>query len=347
MAPKSKKSESTSVEKNTVTSQGVAVPLEAQVVPQDAVVAPQDAVVAPLEAVVVPQDAVVAPLDAVVAPQDAVVAPQDAVKKTKLTKKVVAKVDAAKVDATKVDAAKVDAAKVDVVSAPVKKAARKLKKQVDEQTEPNVATEQTVATEQIVATVAGNVQTVAGNVQTVVVEDKKSGASKKVKTINALKKELADDKAIVNKKKTANKGKNDAANKVDDKVLEVVAEEDDADVDSKSRSFKVKLPSDEGFTGRFTGLTPYQAANKALSKYFRGLENNVDIDVQVNFSIRESTRGSKRHEYTYKGSRIKLEQPITYTIKSDNGESRVITKQYKNQLIKVKKSAGKQVNVTV
>lgn len=143
-------------------------------------------------------------------------------------------------------------------------------------------------------------------------------------------------------------GKKAAAAPKKEKVANPVADEEEAeDVDSKTRSFKVRLPGDEGFTGRFTGLTPYQAANKALSKYFRGLENNVESDAQVNFSIRESTRGSKRHEYTYKGSRIKLEQPITYTIKSENGEARVITKQYKNQLIKVKKSAAKQENVTV
>jgi len=114
----------------------------------------------------------------------------------------------------------------------------------------------------------------------------------------------------------------------------------------KSRSFKIKLPNDEDFSGRFTGLTPYQAANKALSKYFRTSENNNITDDQVIFSIKESTRGSKRQEYTYKGSRIKLEQPITYTIKSIDGVDRVITKQYKNQLIKVKKGNNITESVT-
>ncbi len=113
-----------------------------------------------------------------------------------------------------------------------------------------------------------------------------------------------------------------------------------------ARSFKVLLPNNKEYSGRFTGLTPYQAANKALSKYFRSLENTTDSDVQVNFSIRESTRGSKRHEYNYKGSRVKLDEPITYTIKSDKGEERVITKNFKNQLIKVKKSASKQETAT-
>lgn len=110
------------------------------------------------------------------------------------------------------------------------------------------------------------------------------------------------------------------------------------ELDDKSRSFKVKLPGDEDYSGRFTGLTPYQAANKALSKFFRTSDNtNISTD-HILFSIKESTRGSKRHEYTYKGTRLKLEQPITYTIKSLSGEERVITKQYKNQLIKIKKN---------
>lgn len=150
---------------------------------------------------------------------------------------------------------------------------------------------------------------------------------------------VEEKKAVAPKKAAAPKKE-----KVVEKVVEADEEEEG---DSKTRSFKVKLPGDEGFTGRFTGLTPYQAANKALSKHFRSLENNSEADVLVNFSIRESTRGSKRHEYNYKGSRIKLDQPITYTIKSDNGEARIITKQYKNQLIKVKKNAAKQENVTV
>ena len=48
------------------------------------------------------------------------------------------------------------------------------------------------------------------------------------------------------------------------------------------RSFKVKLPGKEEFEGRFTGLTPYQAANKALSKYFRETEKPI---AKITFSI--------------------------------------------------------------
>ena len=99
----------------------------------------------------------------------------------------------------------------------------------------------------------------------------------------------------------------------------------------KVRSFKVLLPGNEEYSGRFTGLTPYQAANKALSKYYREVKNPKS---GIRFSIRESTRGSKRGTYTYSGSREKLETPITYEI--DGG--RVITKNFKNRLTKVKKA---------
>jgi hypothetical protein len=144
--------------------------------------------------------------------------------------------------------------------------------------------------------------------------------------------------APVKAKRAAPKKKVEAeAVKEEVKEEEVVESED-----SKTRSFKVLLPNETEYTGRFTGLTPYQAANKALSKYFRSQENINLSDNQVAFSIKESTRNSKRYEYHYRGSRIKLDTPITYTIKSTDGAERVITKQYKNQLVKVKKSVASE-----
>jgi hypothetical protein len=141
-------------------------------------------------------------------------------------------------------------------------------------------------------------------------------------------------------KKAAAKPKKAAVSKAEKPVAAAPAAEGEEDTDGRTRSFKVQLPNEQEFSGRFTGLTPYQAANKALSKFFRNNENtNLTAD-QVIFSIRESTRGSKRATYSYKGSRVKLETPITYTIKSADGQERVITKQYKNQLIKVKKGVA-------
>ena len=124
---------------------------------------------------------------------------------------------------------------------------------------------------------------------------------------------------------------------------EVVAAGDDAEDadDAKGvRSFKVQLPGTEEYSGRFTGLTPYQAANKALSKYFR---ENKTAKAEITFSIRESTRGSKRSTYTYNGKREKLQIPVKYSIKSADGVPREIVKEYKNRLIKVKKADTKEV----
>ena len=115
------------------------------------------------------------------------------------------------------------------------------------------------------------------------------------------------------------------------KVVEEDSQEDGDDDGKKHvRSFKVRLPGSESFEGRFTGLTPYQAANKALSKYYR--ESN-ELQKEVTFSICESTRNSRKCTYTYVGGRHELSTPVTYTI----ADGRLITKKFKNVLKKVKK----------
>jgi hypothetical protein len=114
-----------------------------------------------------------------------------------------------------------------------------------------------------------------------------------------------------------------------------VQTQDEQVVDSKGkhlRSFKVKLPGDDEYDGRFTGLTPYQAANKALSKYFRLAPAGSALS-EVTFSICESTRNSRKSVYTYVGSRVRLETPVTYSIAG----GRDIVKNFKNSLRKVKK----------
>jgi len=109
-------------------------------------------------------------------------------------------------------------------------------------------------------------------------------------------------------------------------------------VKRKVRSFKVKLPGSETYLGRFTGLTPYQAANKALSKYYR---EESKPEKQIVFSIKESTRGSKRGTYAYNGRREKLKVPVEYTIQ----DGRVITKNFKNKLNKIKKAELSKMNL--
>jgi len=114
--------------------------------------------------------------------------------------------------------------------------------------------------------------------------------------------------------------------------------EGEADIEKGVRSFKVQLPGTEDYIGRYTGLTPYQAANKALSKYFRENKTIKTIQNEITFSIRESTRGSKRSTYTYNGKREKLVIPVKYSINGPDGNAREIVKEYKNKLTKVKKA---------
>ena len=155
----------------------------------------------------------------------------------------------------------------------------------------------------------------------------KNKTSKKEVSAPTPKKEV---KATGTKSKSAPKA---AAKKEVKKVVE--KKETSETLDKSVRSFKVQLPGTESFVGRFTGLTPYQAANKALSKYYRETKKPKQ-DIQ--FSIRESTRGSKRSTYTYNGARLKLDEPVKYTISNTNGEDREIIKKFKNKLTKVKKS---------
>jgi hypothetical protein len=146
-------------------------------------------------------------------------------------------------------------------------------------------------------------------------------------------KQKGGKKAAAPAKEVAEAPKQKGGKKAAVKKEEVVedAEDGEAEGDRRIRSFKVRLPNKEEFEGRFTGLTPYQAANKALSKYYRETETPL---VEVTFSICESTRKSKKSVYTYVGKRLKLEVPVTYQIQ----DGRQIVKNFKNSLKKVKKS---------
>jgi hypothetical protein len=136
----------------------------------------------------------------------------------------------------------------------------------------------------------------------------------------------------------ANKDNETTAKEVEGKTENETTVEGETDIDKYVRSFKVLLPGNQEFIGRYTGLTPYQAANKALSKFFRENKNIKTTNNEITFSIRESTRGSKRSTYTYNGTREKLENPVKYSINGLDGNAREIIKEYKNKLTKVKKS---------
>ena len=145
--------------------------------------------------------------------------------------------------------------------------------------------------------------------------------------------------APVVKKTRAKKAVTSATTETTDVTANVTEATENALDEKHIRSFKVLLPGYENFEGRFTGLTPYQAANKALSKYFREGERS---NAEVTFSICESTRKSKKSVYTYVGQRHKLESPVRYTIQG----GREIVKQFKNTLKKVKKSDNDKMETT-
>lgn len=181
-----------------------------------------------------------------------------------------------------------------------------------------------------------------------VVAKKQRGGAKKLPVVET---EVKQTDAPKTKRKTAAKteSKVDAPKKQRKnlKALEStttdgpVVDEQTLDVEGEKhiRSFKVRLPGSEQFEGRFTGLTPYQAANKALSKYFREGEKSAG---EVTFSICESTRKSKKAVYTYIGQRHKLADPVKYTIQ----DGREIVKNFKNSLKKVKKTDQQELAPT-
>ena len=108
-----------------------------------------------------------------------------------------------------------------------------------------------------------------------------------------------------------------------------------------SRSFKVKLEENGPQYGRYNGDSPYQAANKALSEIIRNrVKSNQATDVDITFYLVESTKGSGKKVHQYVGKRMKLDEPVTYTV--ENGQ--VIKKEFKNILRKVKKSELNQVD---
>ena len=160
----------------------------------------------------------------------------------------------------------------------------------------------------------------------------KAKKSKAVKTTSAVKTTGAVKGTKSAKAPKAPKAPKATSTATEDDAPEAVTNSDGKVV----RSFKVMLPGVETYEGRFTGLTPYQAANKALSKYYRETEQPKK---EIVFTIRESTRGSKRSTYTYNGKREKLTVPVEYSIK----DGRTIVKNFKNRLVKVKKN---ETNVT-
>jgi len=128
---------------------------------------------------------------------------------------------------------------------------------------------------------------------------------------------------------------------------EITETEATQNINKSTRSFKVKLDIDGVQYGRYNGESPYQAANKALSEIIRTrVKNNQPIDQDINFFLVESTKNSQRKIHQYVGKRVKLETPVSYTVKNGDREQ-VITKEFKNILRKVKRTTEAEQVTTV
>lgn len=120
--------------------------------------------------------------------------------------------------------------------------------------------------------------------------------------------------------------KKSAAKKPAKKQQKVVGEEEE----KKKRSFKAIYTNSDGevvMQGRYCGAKPKQAACKALTgicKLFA--KNQAELDGEIYFAVRETTRKSRNKIYFYSGQRLVLEEPITLEIKG----GKEITYKYNN-----------------
>ena len=100
-----------------------------------------------------------------------------------------------------------------------------------------------------------------------------------------------------------------------------------------SRTFKMQIGNSEEFTGRYTGNSPSQAASKAFTEYIRNRKKNKQTtNGSFMFTLVESTQNSNHKAYNYQGKRVKLSEPIEYTVGNN-----IIVKKYKNKINKIKK----------
>lgn len=96
---------------------------------------------------------------------------------------------------------------------------------------------------------------------------------------------------------------------------------------SRERYFKCLYGND--IFGRYRGNGPRQAAKKAFGVIIK----KYGYDEPIIFSIKESTRNSKRKVYTYEGERCKLDKPVTLQIGGYGDEKKTIQFNYSNKVV--------------
>ncbi len=106
--------------------------------------------------------------------------------------------------------------------------------------------------------------------------------------------------------------------------------------DPKKRYFHCVYKNGEGEVvraGRYSGKKPKQAARKALSRVVD--KNELPIGQSITFLIKECTRGRKKKAYSYTGSRVLLETPVTVEIKKKDGTPAKLVYKHDNVVKKV------------
>ena len=100
---------------------------------------------------------------------------------------------------------------------------------------------------------------------------------------------------------------------------------------AKKKSFSAKLTKEEKFHGRYMGGSPFQAASKALTEILR--RGSIKPGNKIVFCLKEITQKSANKRHFYLGERVKLKEPVVYTV--DGNE---IRKEFKNQIRKLRNS---------
>jgi hypothetical protein len=100
---------------------------------------------------------------------------------------------------------------------------------------------------------------------------------------------------------------------------------------TKKKSFSAKLTKEEKFHGRYMGGSPFQAASKALTEILR--RGSIKPGNKIVFCLKEITQKSANKRHFYLGERVKLKEPVVYTV--DGNE---IRKEFKNQIRKLRNS---------
>ena len=72
-------------------------------------------------------------------------------------------------------------------------------------------------------------------------------------------------------------------------------------------------------TGRYVSSTPSSAAKKAFNEMVRHKKSkskSKNKSISVNLTVRETTEGSKKKEYSYKVKRVVLKEPRVVVLKN-------------------------------